>query len=125
MIVRLRCFVCGLCLLALLSVVGQVVADEVDDYVESQRVEQHIPGLSLLVVDNGKVVKQQGYGLANVEHDVPVNPLIAQGYPSIGCGPCTLRPLLGADPRSGRWAGTASSARTVTGLASGTTRVGT
>ncbi len=39
-------------------------------------------------------------------HNVPVNPLIAQGYPSIGCGPCTLRPLLGADPRSGRWAGT-------------------
>ncbi|MGC1207448.1 MAG: phosphoadenylyl-sulfate reductase [Ornithinimicrobium sp.] len=39
-------------------------------------------------------------------HQVPVNPLIAQGYPSIGCGPCTLRPLLGADPRSGRWAGT-------------------
>jgi len=41
-----------------------------------------------------------------VEHDVPVNPLIKQGYPSIGCGPCTLRPLFGADPRSGRWAGT-------------------
>lgn len=40
-------------------------------------------------------------------HHVPVNPLIAQGYPSIGCGPCTLRPLAGADPRSGRWAGTA------------------
>ncbi|MGB3829790.1 MAG: phosphoadenylyl-sulfate reductase [Ornithinimicrobium sp.] len=40
-------------------------------------------------------------------HDVPVNPLIEQGYPSIGCGPCTLRPLLGADSRSGRWAGTA------------------
>ncbi|HKJ10848.1 MAG TPA: phosphoadenylyl-sulfate reductase [Ornithinimicrobium sp.] len=40
------------------------------------------------------------------EHDVPVNPLLKQGYTSIGCGPCTLRPLFGADPRSGRWAGT-------------------
>lgn len=39
------------------------------------------------------------------EHDVPVNPLVEQGYPSIGCGPCTLRPLLTGDARSGRWAG--------------------
>jgi len=40
-----------------------------------------------------------------VEHDVPVNPLIAQGYPSIGCMPCTQPVAEGADPRSGRWAG--------------------
>ena len=35
-----------------------------------------------------------------------VNPLVAEGYPSIGCAPCTAKPLPGADPRSGRWAGT-------------------
>lgn len=40
------------------------------------------------------------------DHAVPVNPLIAQGYPSIGCAPCTAKPLPGSDPRSGRWAGT-------------------
>jgi phosphoadenosine phosphosulfate reductase len=40
------------------------------------------------------------------EHDVLVNPLVAEGYPSIGCAPCTAKPLPGADPRSGRWAGT-------------------
>ena len=40
-----------------------------------------------------------------VEHDVPVNPLIARGYPSIGCMPCTQPVAEGADPRSGRWAG--------------------
>lgn len=39
------------------------------------------------------------------EHDVPVNPLGQQGYTSIGCGPCTVRPLLAGDSRSGRWAG--------------------
>jgi phosphoadenosine phosphosulfate reductase len=39
-------------------------------------------------------------------HDVLVNPLVAEGYPSIGCAPCTAKPLPGADPRSGRWAGT-------------------
>jgi phosphoadenosine phosphosulfate reductase len=40
------------------------------------------------------------------EHHVLVNPLVAEGYPSIGCAPCTLKPAPGADKRSGRWAGT-------------------
>jgi phosphoadenosine phosphosulfate reductase len=39
------------------------------------------------------------------DHDIPVNPLLAQGYTSIGCLPCTQRPLDPDDPRSGRWAG--------------------
>lgn len=39
------------------------------------------------------------------EHDVPVNPLLADGYPSIGCQPCTRRVAPGEDPRAGRWAG--------------------
>ena len=37
---------------------------------------------------------------------LPVNPLLEQGYPSIGCAPCTNKVAPGADPRSGRWAGT-------------------
>lgn len=40
------------------------------------------------------------------EHGVLVNPLVPAGYPSIGCAPCTAKPAAGADPRSGRWAGT-------------------
>lgn len=40
------------------------------------------------------------------EHGVLVNPLQYDGYPSIGCAPCTRRVAEGADPRSGRWAGT-------------------
>ncbi len=39
------------------------------------------------------------------EHDVVVNPLTHDGYPSIGCWPCTRRVAPGGDPRSGRWAG--------------------
>ena len=39
------------------------------------------------------------------DHDVPVNPLIAKGYLSIGCMPCTKPVAEGEDPRSGRWAG--------------------
>jgi len=36
---------------------------------------------------------------------VLVNPLAYDGYPSIGCAPCTRRVAPGEDPRSGRWAG--------------------
>ncbi|HET9501599.1 MAG TPA: phosphoadenylyl-sulfate reductase [Marmoricola sp.] len=39
------------------------------------------------------------------EHGVLVNPLQLDGYPSIGCWPCTRRVAAGEDPRSGRWAG--------------------
>jgi phosphoadenosine phosphosulfate reductase len=40
------------------------------------------------------------------DHGVLVNPLVFDGYPSIGCATCTMRTEPGADPRSGRWAGT-------------------
>jgi phosphoadenosine phosphosulfate reductase len=40
-----------------------------------------------------------------LDHDVPVNPLLFDGYPSIGCWPCTQRVPTGADARAGRWAG--------------------
>ncbi|MDQ2827064.1 MAG: phosphoadenylyl-sulfate reductase [Actinomycetota bacterium] len=47
------------------------------------------------------------------DNDIPVNPLLYQGYPSVGCQPCTFPVAQGADPRSGRWAG---SERTECGL---------
>jgi len=40
------------------------------------------------------------------ENGVLVNPLVYDGYPSIGCAPCTRRVAPGEDARSGRWAGT-------------------
>jgi phosphoadenosine phosphosulfate reductase len=40
------------------------------------------------------------------DHDVIVNPLIAKGYPSIGCWPCTRAVRPGEDVRAGRWSGT-------------------
>jgi phosphoadenosine phosphosulfate reductase len=40
------------------------------------------------------------------DHDVPFNPLLEQGYLSIGCRPCTQPVAQGDDPRSGRWSGT-------------------
>lgn len=47
------------------------------------------------------------------DNEIPVNPLVHRGYPSVGCRPCTHPVAEGADPRSGRWAG---SERTECGL---------
>jgi phosphoadenosine phosphosulfate reductase len=44
----------------------------------------------------------EGYIL---DHDIITNPLLSQGYLSIGCWPCTKPVGEGEDPRSGRWAG--------------------
>ena len=41
------------------------------------------------------------------EHGILQNPLVGEGYLSIGCAPCTAKPLPGQDARSGRWAGLA------------------
>ena len=40
------------------------------------------------------------------EHNILLNPLLMDGYDSIGCRPCTQRTVAGEDARSGRWAGT-------------------
>jgi phosphoadenosine phosphosulfate reductase len=47
------------------------------------------------------------------EHGILVNPLQYDGYPSIGCAPCTRRVSGGEDPRAGRWA---DSSKTECGL---------
>jgi CubicO group peptidase (beta-lactamase class C family) len=60
-------------LLSLLLAHSTVVrADEVDDFVGAAMQKRQIPGLGLLVVRDAKVVKAQGYGLANVELNIPV-----------------------------------------------------
>jgi phosphoadenosine phosphosulfate reductase len=41
------------------------------------------------------------------KHEVPYNPLHDQGYPSIGCWPCTRPVAEGENERAGRWSGTA------------------
>lgn len=39
------------------------------------------------------------------QHDLPAHPLVAQGFPSVGCWPCTQPAEEGEDVRAGRWAG--------------------
>jgi CubicO group peptidase (beta-lactamase class C family) len=49
-------------------------ADELDDYVHAQMVKFHIPGMSVGVVKNAKLVVARGYGMANVELSSPATP---------------------------------------------------
>src|SRR5258706_2392111 len=49
-------------------------ADAVDDYLTAEIHDRHIPGLALAVIRDGHVEKLAGYGLANVELNVPVSP---------------------------------------------------
>lgn len=51
---------------------GTVHSDAIDDYVALQMRRQQVPGLSLAVVQDGRVVKQRGYGFADLELKVPV-----------------------------------------------------
>lgn len=46
-------------------------ADQVDDYVQAQMKQRRIPGLAVVIVQDGKAIKQAAYGLANVELQVP------------------------------------------------------
>jgi len=45
-----------------------------DEYIKAEMQKQRIPGLSLAVIKDGQIVLAKGYGLANVEHQVPVKP---------------------------------------------------
>ncbi len=58
----------------LAQVAGSSTEHSVDDYIHSEMQRQHIPGLSLLVAREGRIVRAQGYGLANIELQVPVKP---------------------------------------------------
>lgn len=67
-------------LAASIAIVGAALAQNsttdaaVTDYVKAEMQRQHIPGLSLLVVKQGKIIRAEGFGLANVELQVPVKP---------------------------------------------------
>jgi D-alanyl-D-alanine carboxypeptidase len=53
---------------------ARAASDKVDGYIEAEMRKQHIPGLSLAVVNAGKVVKTKGYGLADIELNVRATP---------------------------------------------------
>lgn len=58
----------------LVALTGTAQADKVDDYVKAEMQRQHISGISIAVVKDGKVIKAEGYGVANAEHNIPAKP---------------------------------------------------
>ena len=63
-----------LLLVATVAVMRVASADEIDDYVRGEMEKQHVPGVSLAVLREGEVVKAAGYGMANLELNVPARP---------------------------------------------------
>jgi CubicO group peptidase (beta-lactamase class C family) len=59
---------------SLLAFPAVVLADAVDEFLVSQMQRHQIPGISLAICRDGQVVRAMGYGLANVELDVPAKP---------------------------------------------------
>jgi CubicO group peptidase (beta-lactamase class C family) len=49
-------------------------ADPTDDYIKAEMQRQHVPGLSLVVIKDGKIIKSAGYGLADVRLKTPATP---------------------------------------------------
>jgi CubicO group peptidase (beta-lactamase class C family) len=60
-----------LALVWILAAPALASADAIDDFVEAQRAKHKVPGVSVAVCRDGQVVKAAGYGLANVELEVP------------------------------------------------------
>ena len=61
-------------LLSISCLAQNSIETRVDDYIRAEMQAQQIPGLALAVIKDGKMIVARGYGLANVEHQVPVRP---------------------------------------------------
>jgi CubicO group peptidase (beta-lactamase class C family) len=69
----------------LLSLCGNIArADQVDNIVRAEMERQHIPGMSVAVVREGKIVREAGYGFANVELCAPAKPETIYQSGSVG-----------------------------------------
>jgi len=58
--------------LVLASLAFPLCAEKMDDYVAAQMGQRRIPGVALAIIHDGKTIKAQGYGMANLELSVPV-----------------------------------------------------
>lgn len=74
----MRSSVVGTILLALVAAMAHggppAPADAIDDIVRGEMQKRHVPGLSLAIIQDGMIVKAQGYGVAEQGGDTPVTP---------------------------------------------------
>jgi CubicO group peptidase (beta-lactamase class C family) len=75
MMTRMRVHVFVLALLAVCSLAtSRASGDPVDDYVRAVMAARKIPGVSLAILRDGRVIKSEGYGFADLEHEAPATP---------------------------------------------------
>ena len=72
-IIRFTVIVSAL-LAALITVSGQEKKLQLDNYIKEEMAKRHIPGAAVAVLRNGKVELMKGFGLADVERNIPVTP---------------------------------------------------
>ena len=94
-----------------------LVLPDFDVWITGRKRSQSATRTALPVLDpqpdgSVKLNPLAGWGPAQIEaqmprRDLPRHPLVAKGYPSIGCAPCTRAVKDGEDGRAGRWAGLA------------------
>lgn len=70
--------------LVLLLTAFNIFADSVDDYVETQLKQQKIPGMSIAILKDNKIIKIKGYGFSNLEHQVLAKPETIYQSGSVG-----------------------------------------
>jgi len=71
---KLRRLLSGVAVSILLNSNASAIAAPVDDFIKSEMRKLNIPGLSLAVIKDRKIIKLAGYGLANVETGTPATP---------------------------------------------------
>ncbi len=64
----------ALVLLMLFAATVPAQADKTDDFIKAEMQRQNIPGLSLAVIKDGRIIKAEGYGLANIKLKIPARP---------------------------------------------------
>lgn len=72
--IRFHAFSVGIVLAIGIAGVGKVKGDDVDVAVTAQMQQRHIPGLALAVIQEGRIIREQGYGYRDEEHRLPVTP---------------------------------------------------
>src|SRR5687768_10526188 len=70
----MRRYAISIALLLLLLAPLAARQDKTDEFITAQLREQNIPGLALAIVENGKIIKAEGYGYADLERKIPITP---------------------------------------------------
>ncbi len=61
-LIPMRQLLTGIAVLSLVSIAYQGRADDLDEFIRKQMQKRHVPGLSIAIIEDGKLIKAKGYG---------------------------------------------------------------